>query len=459
MRGSKKHIDLLACAKRLRVFAPGDVVLAAVSGGADSVAMLHSLIAYSKEIGFTLQVCHINHMIRQTACNDEAFVVDLCSQFDIPCVVRKVDVPGMVVDGGGIEEAARNARYAALEQVADEIGARWIAVAHTADDVAETLLLNIIRGTGIDGLGSIKPIRGRIIRPVLDATRTEVEEYMEQNGISFVVDETNTDISYSRNRIRHELIPYLQTHFNPSVKQALKRLSITAGDAYSLISDQSNEARKSLGAGEDLSVSVFQGLPKAVKYQVIREEITRAKGDPLDIEFEQIQRIVDALDADMGFHITLPGGVMEVVRKHESFCFRTVHAPEQEKWSIELPVPGTITIPNSTQTISSRIIERPKSLKVPLSTALLDPNRIKGQLIIRCPQPGDRIVPFGMKGSKKLQDIFVDAHIPARKRPNWPIITDTEKILWLPNLVTSDQSAVLQTTQTIIELTTCHPEE
>lgn len=446
-------IDLLACARRLKMFASGSTVLAAVSGGADSVAMLHALLFYSREMHFTLHACHVNHMIRETAERDQIFVENLCGSLGIACTVCMVDIPGLVADGGGIEETARNARYELLEQTADKINAFVIAVAHTADDVAETLLHNLVRGTGIEGLASIKPIRGRIVRPILDSYRADVEAYLAIHKLDHVEDETNTDTAYTRNRIRHELIPYLKSNYNPSVVQALKRLADIAGNTYSFVSSHSRAEAARIAVGDQFSVALFRQLDPAVRYEIIRQQIVQAKGDPQDITYEQVRRVVDALDTDDDFSSTLPDGIMEVYRRGEAFTFRTVAPPEHEPYCLELSVPGTVAIPGSGNVISASVVPKPSSLKVTPDTALLDLSAISGKLSVRNPRPGDRIVPFGMSGTKKLQDVFVDNHIPARERGNWPIIVDSEKILWVTGLVASNVCAVRKDAEQVVKLT------
>ena len=437
------------------MFSPGDKVLVAVSGGPDSVVLLHALHTHSSELGISLHVAHFNHGIRGEQSNaDEECVRNLAQTYSLPIFVGRANVPALRTQlRVGTEEAARIARLSFLQKTAAEIGASKIALGHTADDRAESVLLNIIRGCGIDGLGSIRPVNESIVRPLIETTRAEIEAYIAENALTYCIDETNADITYTRNRVRHELIPLLERDYNSSIKSALIRLAQIAVSQSKFVDSATQSALAECRRADGLDVRKLLALPEALLQHVIRSEIAGVKGDLQDVTFEQVNGIEQALRSGGDFTITLPTGTMDAVRR--GFVFRVQvreEIPSIEPFECDLAVPGVTEIPNIQLMIESEIMERPSPVKLPANEAVIAVEAVVGKLRVRNVRPGDRITPFGMLGCKKLQDIFVDKKISRADRARAAVVTDDEKILWVVGFVASELGKVTERTQRAIRL-------
>jgi len=448
--------DIISAAKRHLMFCAGDRALAAVSGGPDSVAMLHALHASSSELEITLHVAHLNHGIRGEQSNlDEEFVRNLAHEFGLPVTTRRADVPALAAEMHiGIEEAARVARHRFLRETAASVAASKIAIAHTADDRAETIVLNIIRGCGVDGLAAMRAVDGMIVRPLIETTRAEVEQYIADNSLPFRIDETNADTTYARNRVRHELIPLIEHEFNAQVKPALIRLGEIAASQSELIQTLTPPALGALTYRDGLDAQLFASLPEALQFQVVRAEIRRLKGDLADVTFEQVERIVCGVRCGEGFTITLPSGRIYASLKHGVLRF---HRADQiavvPAFEHQVSVPGETMAPEIGLRLQTAVTDEFSVAGLTSYEALIDVRAVVGALRVRNVKPGDCIVPLGMSGHKKLQDVFVDKKIPKRQRARAAVVCDDEKILWVVGVVTSELSKVTPATREAIHLT------
>lgn len=452
-----EQIDILSAARKYRMFRAGDKVLAAVSGGPDSVAMLHALHTCSDEFGITLHIAHLNHQLRGEQSDlDERFVRDLAHQFGVPATVERVDVASVRRQmKAGEEEAAREVRYRFLRHAAADVGAGKIAVGHTADDRAETVLLNIIRGTGIDGLASIRPIRGNIVRPLIDTYRTEIEAYIKERGLPFRIDESNADTTYARNRVRHELLTLLGSDYNPEVKRALARLAEIAADQSEAMANLASSAAHAVTLGDGLDAGLLRDLPRAVQREILRAEVEKHKGDLKDVTFEQVERVIEALADGEDFSITLPSGRIYAVRAGHEFRVRQKQRPVvSTPFDCPLEIPGKTIIPEIGLVLEAEILEGAEitTRKTHPNEALIDVACVVESLRVRSVRPGDRITPFGMSGVKKLQDVFVDKKIPRKDRANAAVIVDDEKLIWVVGVVVSETGRVTEKTRNVIRI-------
>ena len=448
-------MDILTGVRRFNMFIAGDTVLVAVSGGPDSVALLHALHTASSELGISLHIAHFNHGIRGEQSNsDEGFVRDLAQAFTLPITVGKADVPALRAElKVGTEEAARIARLEFLRETATKVGANKIALGHTADDRAESVLLNIIRGCGIDGLGSIRPVSGSTVRPLIETTRAQIEAYIAENALPYRIDESNTDTTYTRNRVRHELIPLLEHEYNPEIRSALVRLAQIATSQCQLMDDLATSATSDCRRGDGLDAHKLVTLADALLHQVIRSEIERVKGDLRDVTFEQVQGVADALRAGSDFTITLPTGQLDAMRRGDAFRVqRRTEIRSVEPFELNLQMPGVTEIAATGLRIEAQLVRHPKPTRLPANEALIDIDAVVGKLRVRSVSPGDRITPFGMLGCKKLQDLFVDKKISKAERARAAVVCDDEKILWVVGVTASELGKVTEQTREAIRL-------
>ena len=266
---SKVREMLMQAAERCGMLEKGDRVVVALSGGADSVALLHSLKMLEKELGIGVSACHVNHNLRgEESDGDEAYVRELCRELDVPLKVFSVDVSGSVAKHQSVEERARELRYEAFAKLAEELGAK-VATAHNACDNTETVLLNMLRGTGLKGLCGIPPVRDYLIRPLILCTRDEIEEYCGENGLRYVTDSTNSSTAYTRNKIRLELMPKL-LEINPSLYEGVGRMTFALGEDSRFLESMAGTALDEARAGEGVySAEKLSALPDPILHRVI----------------------------------------------------------------------------------------------------------------------------------------------------------------------------------------------
>lgn len=447
-------MNILEAAAKYAMFRPGDRVLAAVSGGPDSVAMLHALHTQSQQLGITLHIAHINHCLRGKESDaDEAFVRELARDLGVDCTVERIDVrEAMRRMRLGEEEAAREVRHAFLQRAATVIGANRIAVGHTSDDRAETVLLNIIRGAGIKGLAAMRPVNGNIVRPLIEASRADVEAYLHEHELVFRTDASNLDTAYARNRVRHELLPLLERDYNANVREALLRLAEIAADQDDFVRETAESARYHSAFSSGLDAALLLDFPSALLAELIRLEIHRLKGDLKDVGFEQVQRIITALGSGEDFAITLPSGRIYAVRKGSELRFTSKKQLRRVEFDVEINIPGATDIPKAGIVLEAEIISVPSDLKTPSDAALIDLDSIAGHLRARNARPGDRIMPLGMRAGKKLQDVFVDAKISRSERARAVVVIDDEKIVWVVGVVFSEQAKIRPRTGRVVRL-------
>lgn len=390
---------LLKFIREQNLIAPGDTVICAVSGGADSVAMLFSMYLLREKLGITLEAAHFNHNLRkEESKRDEKFVRELCARYDIPLHAASGEIhPGKK----GLEAAARDARYAFLESLPGKI-----ATAHTADDNAETILMHLVRGTGLKGLGGIAPQRGKLIRPMLGITRREVEDFLTEWHLPHVEDSTNDTDAFLRNRLRHHVMPLLQAE-NPRIAENLSQMALRLREDEACLFRQSHY--------ETLpEVEALRTLPSAVRSRML-ERFLKENGvrEPEDVHIAQAEALVfsESPSASAAF----PGGVT-LSRQYG----RLTANPTGEAF-----MPVTLTCPGSAEMAGIRITCEP-ARELAQSENLLTVCPV-GKISIRPRQTGDKIRLSG--GSKSLKKLFIDRKIPAAVRGQIPVVCDETGIL------------------------------
>ncbi|MBL8135475.1 MAG: tRNA lysidine(34) synthetase TilS [Acidobacteria bacterium] len=413
--------------------------MAALSGGSDSVAQLlalHDLAAAGELV--LAGAAHLNHQLRPEAVRDEAFCRDLCARLDVPLVVEAVPVADLAAEAQvSIEVAARRARYAFLERARTSRGAAVVAVAHTADDQAETVLLRLLRGAGPRGLRGILPVRGTVVRPLLDCTRVALRADLERRGQTWVEDATNADVMQPRNRVRHELMPLLAARFQPAVTRVLARTAevVAADDALleSLADAAASGVVTLAPRGTVISTVALERLPLALARRVVRRAMERL-APPHAPDLADIEAL-RAVCRPGGPPAATPAG-LRVERFSEDAVLLTREAGTIAAAlpSRALPVPGSVALPELGS--GCRLTaERPiKALEEPadLRRRLIMKATVPLPLVVRGRSAGDRIRPRGLGGSKKLQDLLVDRKVPRAERERVPVVADaTGRIVWV----------------------------
>jgi tRNA(Ile)-lysidine synthase len=427
--------------RRHSLLAGDDAVLVAVSGGPDSVALLAALTELeggARRIG----VAHVNHHLRGSESDrDQAFVARLAARFG--CEFHTVDAT--VRGRANLEERAREARYRALGAIAAHEGFGCIATGHTLDDQAETVLQRVIRGAGVGGLGGIRPKRAdRVVRPLLDVTRAEVLAYLRKRKLGYRVDGSNALSRFTRNRIRHRLLPLLERLFNPAVRTALARLAELSRDDEAVLGALSDRrARGRRGCG--LECAGLRRAPAALQRRMIRGWLMSVRGGLRGIELRHVERVRDlATDGREGSSISLPGGTVTRRAGRLHWNWRALQSAVFEQI---LPVSGTANLPG--WEVDIRVTGR--RIRPGPWRAVFDLAALGGSVLrMRNPRPGDRLRPLGLGGSKKLQDVFVDAKVAREDRPSWPVLEGDGAVIWVPGLARGEGAAVTAATRRVI---------
>ncbi len=407
----------------------GDRLLVAVSGGADSVALLHLLSRLAPGYPFELVVAHLDHRLRPESATDAEFVARLCGDLGVPLTVGEEDVAGNAVRLGiGLEDAGRRARRAFLEGAAREQGCRAILLGHHADDQAETVLFRLLRGSGVSGLAAMQPQCGPYLRPLLSFRREELREYLRRNRLSWCEDASNSDPAFSRNRIRHQLLPAL-AEYNPQIVDALIRLSRQAADEEIYWEGVSGAFLGRFGRqsedGFEVPVEELVRLDRAERRRALRAFLARARGSLAGIEAEHIDRIDALLVANRPqADLDLPG--MWVGRRYGRLL-AAAERPGKIDFEIEIPGPGEYLLPTG-----ERLgVVVGDDLDDDGVAALFAAGPLPFPLLVRSPRAGDRFRPSGMTGSKLLKDYFIDAKIDRESRQRTPVVCHGERIIWL----------------------------
>lgn len=425
--------------RRHALFRPGDRVGVAVSGGADSVALLRGLLELRSDLGIVLSVAHLHHGIRgEEADADEQYVADLAKQFDLPLHLERANVPAhSKQEKLSLETSARDLRYAFFKKLLQTNVSDKIATAHTLDDQAETVLLRILRGTGTRGLAAIPPLRdaspdltARIVRPLLDIRRADIENYLKSLNQPWREDSTNRDQQHLRNRIRHELLPQLERDYNPALRESLVHLAEIARAEEEHWSNQL-AVLHSVFKPEDDGLKVdrlnFLALPLALQRRFLL-----AQSDLLNLPagFDDIERML-RIAANPGTEHEFENGWKVRSSKENLTIKRVVDEPatKPESYDLLLPVPGEVTLP-STLRLRATLVH-PAEFPSYNSSTLLAPDGLQLPLQVRNWQPGDRFWPTGSKQAEKLKRLFQQQHIPVESRSAWPVVLSAGTIVWV----------------------------
>jgi tRNA(Ile)-lysidine synthase len=413
----------------------GDRVAAAVSGGADSVALLRVLIDLDGELGIVLAVAHFNHGLRGEASDgDEAFVAELAKAQGLEFCVARGDVRDYASASGlSIEAAGRELRYEWFAQLAREQRFDRIATAHTCDDQAETALLKFLRGAATRGLAGIYPIKTLaaearpvcVVRPLLPISRSEVETYLSGIGQSWREDESNLDRRFVRNRVRHELLPLLEREYNPNLRRLLADMAeVARGEEEYWRELVGREASARTSAGR-FSVAGFAELPVALQRRLLKRWVEDAG---IGADFEHIEKLRHCALGER-LRAELPGG--HIARREASAL--ELRGPAREPvpaYQYVLPIPGEVQIAELGRTVRATVLAE-EFARETATEKLLDAELVGAELRVRNWCAGDRYWPAHSRAEEKLKRLFAEKHVPAEQRASWPVALHDSEIVWV----------------------------
>lgn len=461
---------LNAVIKEKGLLKKGEKVLVGVSGGVDSLALLDALHRLSQKEGWQVFAAHLDHQFRGKESEEDAhYVQEFCAVRGIRCRAEARNVPQWIEENqANPQEAARQIRFSFFHDVADHWSIPKLALAHHANDQAETILMRVLRGTGIEGIAGIPVSRQdgslTIIRPFLSFAKKELEEYCRFSGITPRTDSSNFKKSYHRNFLRLEVIPWLEKEVNPSVQEALNQLGMIAREENDYLEQISGEMLERIMKSKQENKIVIKGklfltFHLALQRRMIKLIFSYLVKEQGNFGFVHIDSILEWMrQGRNASRLELPQGI-DVRKEYDEITFLTRQTQEEtvDTYCYNMEIPGSTYIKEINAWINAKVIAE-KDLIQPDSKhiAVFDLAQIQGELTIRTRKPGDRIIPLGMEGSKKVKDILIDHKIPRRLREEVPIIADSEGILWLPGIKRSNRALVSPDTQQqlILELTT-----
>lgn len=439
----------------------GGVVLAMLSGGADSVALLRLLASGELGSGHHLFALHVNHLLRaEDSERDQAFVEALCDRLEVQLTVERVDVAAVAAEEGlNLEDAGRRARYALADPVLDACCARAgvssadgrIAVAHTRSDRTETFMMRLAQGAGAAGLTSLRPVRGRVVRPLIDVSRDEVRAYLAKLGQEWREDASNLDTTRLRSGVRHDVLP-LMRRINPRFDDSLARTLDVLLQEDELLAEMAAAFARDFavvdGERVEFACSMMETLSLPMKRRTVRSAVLGAFPDASRLEFEHVEALVEGLSID-GFARDLPGGLRAENRYGTMSVSRTVEGDTAVAPGL-LFVPGMVDL-GAAGTITAETCGPAVEDEGP-EVALVDAATLTQPLLVSGSRPGERMRPLGMDGSKKVSDLLVDAKVPRASRQSVPVVRSGESVVWLAGVRMSEDHKVSASTRTAIRL-------
>ncbi len=438
-RFSNLEWQALRTIRKFDMLRRGDHVLVAASGGADSTALLLCLHDIAAVLNLRLTVAHLNHGIRgPEAAADEDFIRSRSSDLGWPFVSASADLRSSAAAGKrNLEEAAREARYEFLRRAAAAAGATRIATGHHLNDQAETILFRLLRGSGPEGLSGIRAVdEGPIIRPLIECSRQQILEFLEERAASYRDDATNLDLSYRRNRIRHELLPYLETHFNPRLIETLAREAAIAGAAAAFLRHHARleyeRLRIAIPGGIALPAAPILQLHAAVRPEVIRQALLDLSGSLRGLDAAHIESILRLCEPNRsGRLIELPDSIRAGRELDTIELKRNVRTPAG--FHYEFSWPGRCLVPEAGLEFVASIEDLPADTEDShdrgSSRARLDPDTLPEILVVRSRLPGDR---YGGAGHRKVKKMLLAARISPAARERLPMVADGPAVIWVP---------------------------
>ncbi len=455
-------MDILAAVRvtvdKHRLLESGDAVLVGLSGGPDSVALLHLLMRLRRSLKLKLHAVYFNHGLRpRAAALEEGFCRKLCVRWKVPLTIVREDVPNLARRRRvGFEEAARDFRYEELDKLAKNLKCNRIALGHQADDQAETILFRILRGTGRTGLLGVPVKRGKIIRPLLDTRREEILAYLASRRITYCRDKSNADTAYRRNFIRHRLLPLLKKQFNPQVENALRELADTMGEEEQFLDQMTRRVYRRIrtvspGGKLMLDLQIYARYPVWLRRRILRRAVAELTAGRMSLDKRTTERIDLTALAD-GKAVSLSSDIRVTATAGRLMLYSTSRRGSQipleldNKWHPVACPRGEIRAgvgPRKKRTVKVRRRS---------GVVVLDRQKVSAPLLVRPLKAGDRFTPLGMRGRKKVGNYLTDRKLPSVLRDEVGVVCDAHGIIWLVGWEIADRVKIDETTSEVVTI-------
>lgn len=439
-------------------------MIAGISGGADSVCLLFVLLEIRKQIPFTLEVVHINHGIREDAVQDAEFVKALCEEWKVPFYLTEANIKESAREHGvSEEEEGRRIRYEAFKKA---LGGRKgrIAVAHNSNDRAETMLFHLFRGTGLAGAGGIRPVNGKVIRPLLCIRRTEIERWLEEKNLSYRVDSTNEQDIYTRNRIRHHILTYAESEICQGAVANMNRAADQFMEAEEYIVRQAETAMKDCVQAEPdgtirIRLSDFFKEDRYIQGRILLSCVEKASGKRKDITAAHIKSILALFQASGSKEIHLPYGLV-VYKKYDlgmiqkkELCAKSIQDEETMSDVYDVTVPSILNVPGLGR-VEFTVFQWEYSQNIPQKTYTkwFDYDKITSSVMFRTKRAGDYLTINHRMGHQSLQDYFVNEKIPKEERSRIYLLAEGSHVIWLPGCRISEYYKIQESTRNILQV-------
>lgn len=452
--------QVLKTIKDYKMFEVYDKVIVGVSGGPDSMCLLNILISLRCELKIEIAVAHVNHCLRgEFSDGDQKYVQSYCYDNGIAFYSKKIDVSTISKENSiSCETAGRIERYKFFEELMQKLKFQKIALAHNANDQAETVLMRMMRGTGLEGITGIKPVRDKVIvRPIIEVKRETIEKYCLDNNLNPRIDKTNFENIYTRNKIRLELIPFMRENFNPEIVGALNRLASTLrvdNEYLEMLATQKYKHFCDIKLDKIIIRSEAFNENIAILTRIIRQSLSQMSGNLKNFDKIHIYDIIKIQKHSTGGRITLPNNINAINNYGDIEIVCTEEKKyEFDEFNYKLRL-GENHITELNMDISLKLIKKEEILNINSGKLIkyFNYDRINGDIVLRNKKDGDKITPLGMNGSKKLKNIFIDLKVPRQKRNKIPLLIFNGEIAWIIGYKMSEAFKIDENTNNIIEV-------
>ena len=452
----------------------GASLVTAVSSGADSTALLHALYSHRIAMGLTLHVAHFDHNFRPEAAEDASFVAEMAAGLGLPCIMEHADPMAYQREQGisSFEAAARELRYRFLGRAADSVGAAVVVLGHNADDQAETVLMHLIRGSGIDGLRGMDVLTTwrssdgqqhvNLFRPLLTLTKEQLRDYCHHGGIAYREDPANWDMRFTRNRVRHQLLPSLQD-YNPRISEALVRLAQAASQETDFLESEVERAWEQLAHKEGDAVTLDRAAlsrrPLALQARLLRRAYREMMGGGRRLQMSHVDAMIALVEGRPGGQIVLPLGLRltstnETLTMRRDVGVQLAPLPFEGEHRLRVPIlgAGTVVTDLSGWQVTVEWTDATSGVPVDPLAAVLDLGDNEPELWVRRRRRGDRFQPYGLSNEKKLQDFLVDLKVPSSRRDSIPLVLSNGRIAWVVGHRVAHWAAVSPASRSVLRV-------